>query len=438
MLDGFTDYADVSFDRPRRSQREDYAALELYCTQHGYDLFYSSIARTLRLHDAPDKLLIVAVVLVELLTIELYNLRLANIGDDTYANFQGVVYRGMRIAPEQARVYEEIAQRPDVTQRSFSIPLLMTSASADSSIMTRFASEELREGEHSLHLTINIHGVDPVLLSPYLARYPTSVVTSICAMPVARISPFGEKEILLRGAFFHVISLRAVEGPGGRKIHELEAVMMNSNRDHVTETSSDDTHKKTQRDVFRAIVNASKYEVCARLAKTQSVSDAHRYREEQLRLLSALRDRYGLAVQDNVDLESQRSHGCPTWLGARRAEDAPRPYALRRLAWQKAIRDREWAVALETLQKEYDWDKNHWFNVCWLEGAIASDEDETRTATDSEPRDHKGYTALHLMAATPPEQEVTNAENDAAWRELVVMASSPNVWSMLITLAALS
>lgn len=248
LLQGFHDYADTDYARSSKAAPEQYAALELYCSKKGYDYLYSLISRTLRIDYVTTELLITAVTLVEYLTIDLYNLRLANLGDPRYANYQGITYRGLRVTSKSLEDYSKVASHEDLAERKFAIPLGLMSSTTDVKIMEEF-SEGIDEGPdvHRMHWTIHIHGIDEDLLHEYSKKYPDSIVTSICAMPVARLSPFGEKEILLRGAFFQVISFKS-EVLDGYDVHELVVVMINANRDHTTELGSNEGEKKMQRD----------------------------------------------------------------------------------------------------------------------------------------------------------------------------------------------
>ncbi|KAI8944693.1 hypothetical protein F4801DRAFT_585163 [Xylaria longipes] len=128
--------------------------------------------------------------LVELLTIDLYNLRLSRIGYAMYANFEGVTLRGFSITLEELREYMAILARPELAMRNFSVPLGLLCSSTDEKIMEEFSKFTHNDDKRPirLHLTIHIRSVDPALLKEYQTLYPDSVVTSICSMTVGHIS----------------------------------------------------------------------------------------------------------------------------------------------------------------------------------------------------------------------------------------------------------
>lgn len=94
-------------------------ALELYCSPKGYDLLYSLIFKALRTEQADDERLLAAAFLVEWVTIDLHNLRLSQIGDSRYGNFEGTTHRGMPAPRSALAEYEEISQLKDVSKRNF-------------------------------------------------------------------------------------------------------------------------------------------------------------------------------------------------------------------------------------------------------------------------------------------------------------------------------
>lgn len=84
------------------------------------------------------------------------------------------------------------------------------------------------------------------------------MVSSICAVPIENLSVFkDEEEVLLRGAFFHVINFYELE----RKVKNVpikvvEVVMVNSNRDHLTGSSFENTNA---RKLFNNLVGIQKF-----------------------------------------------------------------------------------------------------------------------------------------------------------------------------------
>lgn len=208
---GFRDYADVQSNRPVKAITEQYDALELYCSVEGFDhLFKPVVGNTVRSETASEKHLLAVATLVELLTIDLYNLRLSHIGNPRYENFEGITHRDMSVTLDTIKFYEDILRRPDLSLRGFAIPLALTSTSTEPIIGQSFEKPNLAGMVH-MNLVIHTHGINRQLLEAYIERYPDSVVTSICAMPVGYISLEHEKEVLLRGAFFQLLAVNRTE-----------------------------------------------------------------------------------------------------------------------------------------------------------------------------------------------------------------------------------
>ena len=412
LLQGFRDYADIDLGRPEEPAINQYDALELYCSKEGYDYLYRLISQTLRLEVLPQELLLTAVTMVELLTIDLYNLRLSHIGDAKYANFQGITHRGMIVDTKVIDEYREIALRQDLSKRNFAIPLAPISTSTDRSVMLSF-TELTHDDARRLHWKVHIHGIDPDLMRAYHDRYPDSIVTSICAMPVGPVSPFGEKEILLRGVSFQLLRL-TTEVIGGNDVDLLEVVMINANRDHTTELGSNEHEKKLQRDSFRRIAMASKYEVCASLALQFSHLEAAEYRKLQQRLLDELRDIDGIVAAKNEDLADARSGDVAVWLGGSYSKSFPRHYAELRKKLQVSAVDGKWTEVADVMKNEYDWRRGDWYNVAKLYdiGSVT----------------RPGFNLLHEMAiAGPPSRD--DASNYEAWKDIVEEVEAEGVWS---------
>ncbi|KAK1776652.1 hypothetical protein QBC45DRAFT_418873 [Copromyces sp. CBS 386.78] len=424
LLSGYRDYADVSVSRPSNASTttssEQYDALEMYCSVPGYDYLFKLVSDTLRTEHAAEEHLLVATTLIEFLTIDLYNLRLSQLGDPRYGNFEGLTHRGMPVYQQTVRFYEDIMRNPDLTMRGFAIPLALTSTSADPRVMEDFATKKSPENERWVHMHLQVHtrGIDEGLLRAYRKRYPDSVVTSICAMPVANISPEGEREILLRGAFFQLLSVTTKQNGGDCvPIAQVIVITMNSNRDHSTESSSNVDEKRVQRDIFRRLVDASKYRACAELAAEFAPADVQGYQMLADKMLSEIRDMQELDLgefdEGSAGAPGLEKEDVAVWLGGRLASSYPRQYALRRKQWHQALTKKDWVGALKTLNKEYSWRQCDWYNT----GPLDAESDD--------------LSALHTIASSrPPEDEYS--EEHRAWEELVEGAQAdPRVWSML-------
>lgn len=417
MLSGYRDYADVDLARPQKGLPEQYDALELYCSREGYDFLFRLVSQTLRMDVVTVEMLRSAVTLIEFLTIDMYNLRLSQIGHDKYANFQGITYRGMQVDAVTAEEYREVANRKDLSKRGFSIPLAPISTSTDETIMRRFAQYDKNSHLDRMHWKIHIHGVDAYLLQEYCRRYPQSIVTSICSMPVGHLSPFGEKEILLRGAFFQLLRM-TTEHEDGCNVHKLELVMINANRDHTSETGSDEGDKKRQRDAFRRIAMASRYEVCATLASRFSAEEAQGYARLQQNALNELRHVDTITVNREQDLAYAWSAGSAIWLGATTSRSFPRQYTQIRQDWQNHIVNRDWNKVEEIMETEYDWRRGDWCNIVQI--------GDSKSAS---PR--ASHTLLHELALADVPGELR--PDYVAWERLVNRARAQHVWSKLFT-----
>lgn len=419
LLSEYRDYADVDAKRPTPTNEEQYTALELYCSDEGYSYLYTLLQKTLRLKDVPEEQLLATVTFVEWVTIDLYNLRASNIGDPIYRNYEGTTYRGMRVPQRVIDDYQEVAKRPDLTTRSFSIPLGMTSSSADSGVTEHFTLKHDKNlDSQSLLWTIHVRGLDPSLLQAYLTMFPDSVVTSICAMPIARLSPYGEKEVLLRGAFFHIIRM-GTRMANGRQIHELEVVMINSNRDHTSEQGSNEGEKRNQRDLFSLIVAASRYEACVSLVGRFDKRESEQYRILQELKINEIRNFVGHHnIRPNLSLGSPGSNHITTWLGGTTLKSYPRHYTNLRYEWQNAGTLGQWSKILNILEREYDTRRLDWFHV----GPLDVGDDSISRA---------GLTLLHEMARQGP--PAPNSPESEAWDKLIKLVDDGEAWKTLRT-----
>ncbi|KAK4206174.1 hypothetical protein QBC37DRAFT_460694 [Rhypophila decipiens] len=369
LFEGYRDYADIDLGRPvqppcRSSASLD--AIELYCSEEGYKCITKFIQFVFRTTQPSVDELIRATTFVEWITIDLYNLRLSQIGDPRFENFQGVVYRWSTLRREDLDEYRTILRLGDHAKRNYSIPLGLVSTTADSDATRHFGDTHPKDSEQRVRVrqTVHIHGMDPAVLASFRQRYPDSVVTSICAMPVAHMSSFGEQEILLRGPFFHLVAICDDREDENGAYVEFVTVSMNSNRDHGTEHSSNEHEKARQRAAFLTAVNVSKWEVCAGVAEGYSADDAKVYRDLQTRSLARLTDEFGMS-STKVDgrLAEARSLEVATWLGDLRMSSYPSHYVQRRRAWQKALFAGDWVEAEKVVRNEYAWRRSEWYNV---------------------------------------------------------------------------
>jgi hypothetical protein len=273
----------------------EHSAIRLYTSEYGYRKMFSTINTAFRSDELVNDLLTLrcATFLVELLNIDLFNYRAANPHVD---NFEGHVYRGMCISAEDLTMFASVTQAP-VAERYLSIPLAMASASSDQASALAFALEQASRtpGGISLLWDIRVAGLDPQLLAIYREKFPASIVTSLCAVPISELSDYpGEREVLLRGPHFQILGLNEVKAVAKPPLYVIDAIMLNSNRDHVTAIASNVGEDRRARDLFRAVINAHRATLCAEYAEVHGLSaDADSYRSVVSQSHSTIREHTG-------------------------------------------------------------------------------------------------------------------------------------------------
>lgn len=350
--------------------REDYAALELYTTNDGYKKVFGYINQMFRRHDISELQAFGAVALVELLTIDLYNFRLAHVGCSKYYNFQDIVHRGLSVDSTVLQAFQDIMKAP-LQDRNFSVPLAFVSTSINQERIQEFL-DKTEAGKVRMHWKIHVHALDPTLLAQYQAKHPDSVVTTICAMPISRASEFpNEQEVLLRGAFFQILRMYE-EQAGDHTVHVAEMVMLNANRDHGSELAEDGGEKYAQRQHFGQICAASRFEICASLAREYGLAEADDYKALADAKLKNLRADQ-IDAPYNSQLFNSWSVPRPSWIGASLASSFPTSYSRRRERFSRAsFSGTDWKTVREIILDEYKWQKSDWCNVPRLYGKILS------------------------------------------------------------------
>lgn len=361
------------------SCREDYGALELYTTNDGYKKIFGYINQVFRKLEVSETEIYGAVALVEILTIDLYNYRLSNLGCSKYYNFQGIVHRGLSVNPGVLSAFQDLMKQP-LQNRNFSIPLAFVSTSIDQGRIQEFL-DKAEVGQCRMHWKIHIHGLDQRLLAQYRAVHPSSVVTSICAMPISRVSEYpNEQEILLRGGFFHILRIYE-ERSGNHMVSVAEMVMLNANRDHGSELAENHGEKGHQRRHFGQICAASRYEICASLAKGYGLPEATEYRVLADAMLQKLRADH-IDAPFNPGLSESWSVPRPSWIGASLSMSFPKFYTKRRERFSLAsFKGNDWKTVQEILDQEYEWQKSDWCNVPRLYGRRAYHRPSTFTTS---------------------------------------------------------
>lgn len=215
-----------------------------------------------------------------------------------------------------------------------------------------------------------------------------------------------------------------------RKVHgvpnvNLVVVTMNANRDHTTELSSNLSEKEVQREVFKRIVDASKYQVCAALAADYSTPDAEGYKVLAEKAMSEIREIDGLVthIGSGVAKHCGFADEVAVWQGGTLMSSYPRQYALRRRKWHHALSNGSWEAALEILDAEYKWRQGDWYNFGRL--VREGDNDDDLSA-------RPGVTLVHILAtSTPPAEH--DAKEYRAWKLLTEGAAQPHVWSLSLS-----
>lgn len=345
---------------------EDYSALELYTTNDGYKKVFGYINQVFRKHEITDLEMSGAIALVELLTIDLYNFRLANFGCSKYYNFQGIVHRGLSVDPAVLQAFQHLMKTP-LNSQNFSVPLAFVSTSTSQERIQEFL-DKTEEGKCRMHWKIHVHALDPKLLAQYQAKHPDSVVSTICAMPISRASEFAsEQEVLLRGAFFQILRIYE-EQAGEHTVNVIEMVMLNANRDHGSELAENHGEKDEQRKHFGQICAASRYEICASLAQKYDLPEAKEYRALADSMLSRLSADHFVAPF-NDKLSDSWSVPRPSWIGASLSSSFPASYTRRREKFSRSsFSGNDWKTIEEIISHEYDWQKSDWCNVPRLHG----------------------------------------------------------------------
>lgn len=210
--------------------KTEYSVINLYTTSKGYGVF-KIVNDIFRDQEVSEESIRCAVFLTELMNIDLYNLCMKH---QRYNNFTGIVYRGMKMKEEDLISFKTLMGQP-IGDRYISIPLGLWSTSADFSVAENFIKQSTDQTSAPLMFKVHVIELDPDLLAIYRKKYPKIRVSTICAVDIKELSEYQiESEILLRGAFFQVLNCYVEGEVLGKPLTYVEAVMLNSNRDHIT------------------------------------------------------------------------------------------------------------------------------------------------------------------------------------------------------------
>ncbi|KAF8875461.1 hypothetical protein BD779DRAFT_213434 [Infundibulicybe gibba] len=256
---------------PDGHDTNDFSILRLYLSDFGYREVFGIAEEAMQtnslvtVHD-----LIPAIFLIELLNIDLFNYTALH---DEGNDFQGIVYRGSYSPETRIQEFRDLYAKP-LPERYWAVPLPIMSASlSPNTALAHALAEPRRQSSHLLLWRIHVASLSPRSLEMYKSRFPTSVVSTICAVPVHPISPYpDEREVILRGPFFQLVRIadEIVDGVGS--VCVIDLVMLNSNRDHPTTMELSAARGQKARELFAALVAMERFSVCKRLADSFNLS----------------------------------------------------------------------------------------------------------------------------------------------------------------------
>ena len=261
-----------------------YDAIKLYTSKEGYAQIYrvsndifrqeSSVSMTEKIRSV--------VFLVELINIDLYNYCLRY---PEQTNFEGSVYRGMCLSSDDINAYEALRKLP-IAKRNIAVPLGLLSASANVKVARKFIKHQMIQRKadkdtNALIMKINVIGLKPEYMEHYRKTFTTTVLSTICAVDIHKLSRHkDEKEVLLRGPFFLVLDFyKDEEGVDGKPCSVLEIVMLNANRDHISTAHLGDKDAAA-RDMFGTMVTVTRSEYALNYCERKGLADdADEYRK---------------------------------------------------------------------------------------------------------------------------------------------------------------
>ncbi|KAG6918505.1 hypothetical protein DXG01_013865 [Tephrocybe rancida] len=265
---------------------ENLSVIRLYTSKAGYDQIFRIINQAFRTEDVAEqeRRIRCAVFLIELLNIDLFNYTLRT---PRTSNFQGTVYRGVVFSNDQLQDFRTLAAKP-VPERYWAIPMAMMSASTDRNVaLKEFAgldkmADDVDATRHPFLWRIHVIGLHDRYLQIYRERFPSSVVSTIGAVPISDLSDFTEEnEVLLRGPFFQLVCLQEELFDGQDKpVHVMDLVMINANRDHPSTMQLSAEEGDRARQLFACLVGMCRAEICRELAALYGLADDVTQHEE--------------------------------------------------------------------------------------------------------------------------------------------------------------
>jgi hypothetical protein len=276
---GFADLCD--------SPPDDYSAVWLYTSNEGYEALFVWAKNIFRSTRAAQDEIKLAVFIVELVNIDLFNYWYRN---PETAAFQGWMYRGMSMGKPDFDTLADGGDSEDIWKRYRSVPLALDSCTTDRGKAESFINP--MTDEVPVLLSIRAISLSDSSLGFYNSRYPESVVSPICTTSLEQLSRFPENEILLRGGFYHILDIRHSRKRVDRKpLRVVEVATMNANRDHPTTPQG--PNGDGPRDLFRTLVEAERDLYCYRYYTDRHRNDdANHYAESLERRETNFRKSY--------------------------------------------------------------------------------------------------------------------------------------------------
>lgn len=252
--------------------------IKFYTSNIGYETIFkymNSIFREEHDKEVYDS----AAFLVECMNIELYNLVKT---EPEFSNFENTIYRGIMLDENTISNLLDIKDL-QVQSQKFAVPLSFMSCSKSQDVAKQFLEKQERRtyeekvrGFCPVLFKIHVTSLDKTFLDLYKSYYPTSIVSSICAVDIENISKYRkEQEVLLRGAFFQVLRFyESREMIDGKNVYVFELIMHNSNRDHITTSAFENTNARR---LFNTLIEIDRMKKCQNFF--ESASDKKPYKK---------------------------------------------------------------------------------------------------------------------------------------------------------------
>ncbi|XP_045175691.2 uncharacterized protein LOC123536534 [Mercenaria mercenaria] len=280
----FTSKRDWMTGEAVRNQDVSFEAVKLYTSKEGHSRIYRVSNQIFRHEDSVVSVEMIrsVVFLVELINIDLFNYCLKC---PQQSNFQGVVYRGLCLTDADLAAFKTLRDEP-ISKRNIAVPLGLFSASSSLKVARKFIKHQLKDVKSEdttlkpLVVKVHVIGLKPEYINHYSRRFPSAVLTTICAVDIHKLSRHPkEMEVLLRGPFMLILDMYEDElDILGKPCNILEAVMLNANRDHISTSFLGDLDTLA-RDMFAAMVTVTRSEFALKFCQEKGLgTDENEYR----------------------------------------------------------------------------------------------------------------------------------------------------------------